>query len=216
MYAYQNESYMPSRSERFSRDRDGHFSLGFSEANPKTGSRARSWWGESNTGRKSKMELEKVTRPRKGYDINPHCEQRNGTNVKARLMNSSESYLRWESAEGLTVQLSIVACWQWLLEISNSMTWLAEPVGRVDLLCCAGKSDIKMRLVTIERNVQWNETVRGKRTSNREDDHGGYLKPKGVHMCRDCWIRAFSYFYSLYFNLSIRPNGIFKVVVNFL
>lgn len=62
---------MPSRGERFYRDKDSHFSLGFSEANPKTGSRASSWRGESNTGRKSKMELEKVRKPRKGHDISP-------------------------------------------------------------------------------------------------------------------------------------------------
>lgn len=105
------------------------------------------------------MELEKVTKPRKGYDVSPHSEQRTGTNVKARLLNTaeiecSESCLRRASAEGLTVPPSRVVCWQWLLEISNSMTWLAEPVGRVDLLRYAGKPDIKMQLVTIERNVQ--------------------------------------------------------------
>lgn len=109
------KSYMPSRGERFSRDRDGHFSLRFSEANPKAGSRVSSGLGESNTGRKSKMELEKATEPRKGYDISPHCEQRTGMNVKARHLNKaeiecSESYLRWASAEGLTVQLSRVLC----------------------------------------------------------------------------------------------------------
>lgn len=40
------------------------------------------------------MELEKVTKPRKGYDLKPNCEQRNGTNVKARLLNGRDRVLR--------------------------------------------------------------------------------------------------------------------------
>lgn len=40
------------------------------------------------------MEPEKVAKPRKGYDLNPYCEQRDGTNVKARLLNGGDRVLR--------------------------------------------------------------------------------------------------------------------------